>query len=105
MNRNDKAYQYIKQETSNLFPRCKIVVFGSRARDDYDDKSDYDFLIVTKDQIDTAHKMQYKAQIRKALAKYKIASDILIESARDYKSKSELKGHIIRSVRNEGIVL
>jgi len=52
--------------------------------------------------MEISEKMQYKALLRKILAKSGIISDIFIESEEDVKIKSRLPGHIIRTAIAEG---
>jgi predicted nucleotidyltransferase len=83
----------------------KIILFGSRARDNFDENSDYDILIVLKNRLNRKDLVYYKSLIRKKLAKIDIAADILINSI-DYVNKaSELNGNVIKFALQEGKVL
>ena len=105
INNNEETYGIIKNFANELFPDSRILLFGSRARHDYSDSSDYDFLIITKDTIDIHKKRFYKSLLRKKLAKHKISADILIQSESELQVKKRITGHIIREIINEGISL
>ena len=105
INNKKETYGIIKKFTNELFPDSRILLFGSRARLDYSDSSDYDFLIITKDTIDIHKKRFYKSLLRKKLAKHKIPADILIQSESELQVKKRITGHIIREIINEGISL
>ena len=53
---NLKPLSIIKETVRKILPDCTILLFGSRARKDNTDDSDYDFLIVTKETIDIHEK-------------------------------------------------
>jgi len=101
---NDKL-DIIKQTVLNFFPDCRIVLFGSRARNPQSSGGDYDFLIIIRQDLDIKRKMYYKAHIRKMLAKEKIAADILIQSTSELEVNKNLPGHIVREAIKEGLML
>ena len=61
-NNENNAINIIKITTRNLIPDCKILLFGSRARLNNTEDSDYDFLIITNNTIDIIKKREYKAK-------------------------------------------
>jgi predicted nucleotidyltransferase len=58
----------------------KIILFGSRARKDFTEDSDWDFLIIINNAITRNEKKAISHQIRKDLAEYHIACDIVIRT-------------------------
>lgn len=105
VNNTKEAILIIKNAATRLIPGCKVLLFGSRARNENDVDSDYDFLIVTKDTIDSHTKRQIKSQLRKELAQSKIPADIIIQSESEIQAKKNITGHIIRHVIKEGIAI
>ena len=101
----DEKTQIIKQISLKFFPMCIILLFGSRARNDYTENSDYDLLIITHKEISIEQKREYKAKIRKLLAKYKIPVDIIIQSEKEIETKKNITGHIVKKAIIEGIKL
>jgi len=97
--------EIIKRTTLQFFPTCEILLFGSRARNDFEEDSDYDFLIITKKELSITQKRDYKAKIRKLLAKQKIPADVLIQSKQEVEIKKNITGHIIKQIIKEGIKL
>ncbi len=102
---SEEIYGIIKNSTNELFPDSRVLLFGSRARLDYSENSDYDFLIITKDTINIQQKRFYKSQLRKKLAKNKIPADILIQSEAEVLVKKHIIGHIVREIIKEGILI
>jgi len=101
---NDKT-EIIKQTSLQFFPTCEILLFGSRAKNNFKEDSDYDFLIITQKELNITQKRDYKAKIRKLLAKQKIPADVLIQSKHEVEIKKMITGHIIKQVISEGIKL
>lgn len=92
----------IKDSASEFLPDSKILLFGSRARNDSTSESDYDFLIITQEQIDISTKREYKSKLRRILARHGIPADILIQSKSEVELKRNVIGHIIRQAIIEG---
>jgi predicted nucleotidyltransferase len=102
---NTEAINIIKRTCKSIFPDSRILLFGSRSRADYSVNSDFDFMIITKNTLGIKEKRNYKAQLRKSLAAYKIPADILIQSEEEISLKKEVTGHIVREVMKEGIAI
>jgi predicted nucleotidyltransferase len=105
MNTDNDPIAIIREKTRSIFPDSQILLFGSRARNDNDNESDYDFLILTKDSIEATKKRILKSQLRKELAKHKIPADVLVQSLAEFQLYKEIKGHILREVMKEGVSL
>ncbi len=41
----------IKEVIKNIFSDCRIILFGSRSRDNFYSKSDYDILVIVKQNL------------------------------------------------------
>ena len=48
MDSNKYILSKVKQRIKMIDPEARVILFGSRARDDYHKDSDWDFLILTK---------------------------------------------------------
>ena len=105
VNNNPDSISIIKNIVCRFIPDSKIILFGSRARSDNNQDSDYDFLIVTKNSIEIQEKRDLKSIIRKELARFKIPADILIQSEDEISYKKEITGHILRHVIKEGVLI
>ena len=95
----------IKAVANIYLSDVEVMLFGSRARQDSHDDSDYDILIITKHTILPEEKTPYRTNIRKDLLKEGIRSDILIQSKGEINKKKKLPGHIIRNILREAILL
>lgn len=101
----NNSLQIIKNSTSELLPDSRIILFGSQARQDNSENSDYDFMIITKNSFDIQQKRFYQSLLRKKLASYKIPADIFIQSEEEVKIKKNITGHIVREILKEGIAI
>lgn len=82
-----------------------IILFGSRAREDYKNDSDYDLLIIMGDNLTIRELRDIQKEIRKQLALQDIDADVLVKTQtiiNDYKMK---KGNVIYNALKEGIQL
>ncbi|MEN8155728.1 MAG: nucleotidyltransferase domain-containing protein [Bacteroidota bacterium] len=102
---NENKLEIIKNTCRELFPACRILLFGSRAREDHSERSDYDFLVITKNTLDIQRKRFYKSLLRKRLAKFKIPADVLIQSESEIVVKEKIPGHIVRQILKEGVAI
>ena len=99
------AFKVIKELVSELLPKSSILLFGSRARHDHTDDSDYDLMIITKDFHDQKQVRLFKSLIRKKLAHNHIPADIIIQCKEEVELKKKITGHIVRQAFMEGIPL
>jgi predicted nucleotidyltransferase len=105
VNNNAESLSVIREITHKFLPESKVLLFGSRARKDYNPESDYDFLVITSKPIEIRERRILKSMIRKELARFKIPADILIQSEEEVNLKKEITGHILKQVIKEGVVL
>ncbi len=82
----------------------RIVLFGSRARGDYKEGSDYDFLVAINRDISRDKKLDLTWHIRRRLAHY-IASDIIIKYVNKLVKEKDDKGLISYYALKEGMTL
>jgi len=100
---NDKILNQIRISVFEVLPGSEIILFGSRARNDANDSSDYDLLIISKSSIQADDRLRFQALIRKKLAVLNILADIIVQSRSDVELKKNFRGHIVRSALAEGI--
>jgi len=101
----DENLQIIRETVHSVFPECRILLFGSRAREEHTPESDYDILILIPWMIEPVDKLPYRTAIRKKLLGKGIFSDILLQSYQEAEVKKHLPGHVIRAALQEGVIL
>ena len=103
MESKDKILDQIRTSILEILPGSEIILFGSRARNDADDNSDYDLLIILNSSLHSAERLKFQAMIRKKLAAQNILADIIVQSRSDVELKKNFLGHIVRSALIEGV--
>ncbi len=84
---------------------ASIILFGSRAREDFTKFSDYDILIVTDKTFEIKDKMNLSKKIREYLAIAGFDVDVIIKSDAEIQFFRDKPGSIVRSALKEGIAL
>jgi uncharacterized protein len=83
----------------------KILLFGSRARNDFQEDSDWDLLIILKNQATRDEKNDISYQIRRALAKLLISSDVIVRSQSEINKYTRRVNSVTKTAIEEGIPL
>ena len=100
-----QSLSIIKTVSGQIFPGCKVILFGSRARKDHKPCSDLDILLIVDQILTPVEKIPFRTKIRTELLKYRIMADILIQSNEEVEVKRQLTGHIVKTIMREGIVV
>lgn len=102
----------MNEQIKNIIIQCfnvnevnSIILFGSRARGDFDKKSDYDILVILKNEIKQEDVINSKSIIRKKLADIDIAADILIKSKSVVDKDKYQIGNVVKYAMEEGIMI
>jgi len=82
-----------------------IILFGSRARGDYNEDSDYDILIVTEETFPFKEKIRISEAVRDQVVKLHIPSDIIIRSHEEVDYFRDKINSVVGEAVQEGIVL
>lgn len=56
----EEILRKVKNKITNIYPSAKIILYGSRARDDYKQYSDWDFIIIFDNNISFEQEMKIK---------------------------------------------
>ena len=81
----------------------KIILFGSRARGNPRKDSDYDILIIVKEQLDKETRRRLAGRIRRRLAEALIPADIIVAGIEKWKEYKNTIGHLYHAIQEEGI--
>ena len=101
----NKKTDIIKSVAIDILPECRVILFGSRARNTHEADSDFDVLLISKKTLPIHEKRDLKAQLRKLLAIQGIPTDIVIQSEAEVKHKSQITGHLVKTIVGEGVAL
>jgi predicted nucleotidyltransferase len=84
----------------------RIVLFGSRARGEADERSDVDLLVVEREPFDqNRSRRREAARIWRCLSEFRVPADILVYSASEVTQWKDSSHHVIARALREGRVL
>ena len=84
----------------------KIILFGSRARGDYREDSDYDILIVTKEKLEKEKKIRFSFQVHCALINYfSLPIDLIVTDLESFEKYKNWKSYVFYFAENYGVRL
>lgn len=83
----------------------KVILFGSRARNEAKNDSDYDFLVVTYNTLTRNQKMKLFSSLQDKLVDKGIDADIIIKSDEEIDYYRDKIGSVVRNALKEGIAL
>jgi predicted nucleotidyltransferase len=81
---------------------AKVIVFGSRARGDADDRSDFDFLVIEQEVGDRFGEM---VRLGRLLGRLLIPADVVVVSEQYARKWAAVKGTMIHDAMSEGRVV
>ena len=90
------------QVITRQFKPERVILFGSQARGTGTKYSDVDFLVVLSS---VTNKREAAIQIRRALAKFPMAKDIIVTTPDEIKQRGNLAGSVLRSALQEGKII
>jgi len=83
----------------------KVILFGSRARENFRENSDWDLLIIVEEKLSRDERSEISHLIRKKLADEFIPSDVIIRSKEEVEERQKVIGSVIKNAIEEGILL
>ncbi len=98
----DSVEAKIVSEIRRVSTPVKVVLFGSRARGDFDAESDYDVLVVLDDE---AELKTEQAKLKSAMMKLPAKVQLLVKRWSECESMSGVTVGLWRNIRDEGVVL
>jgi len=103
----EKALKIIRDEIEKEGMKVlKIILFGSRARGDFREDSDWDLLVVIDRDIPFNRKREILGNIYKAIAEVEGESyEVIITSQNKYEELKNYVGTLMYDAEREGILL
>jgi len=95
----------IKEVIKNIFPDCRMILFSSRSRENFESQSDYDILVIVKNNLNIKDKFQYENIIRKHLAELEIDVDIIVKSEDDIPVHLKRIDSVVKEALKTGVAL
>lgn len=83
----------------------KIILFGSRARGDNREDSDFDLMVVVPNGLTREKKMNISSVVVKRLAQPGLDCDVLVKSFEQIDYLKDKIGSVVKFIVKEGVVL
>ena len=99
---SEKILAQIKDRLIEKFHPLKIIIFGSQAREEADERSDVDILVVSRYN---GKRRVVVVAMDRALRGIGIARDIILLSPKEFDRDKDIPGTIARPASTEGKVL
>lgn len=95
----------VLEEADRLGVRVeRIILFGSRARGDHREDSDYDILVVVKGEIGRSLRRELARHIRARILKELSApADVIVAAEAKWRKYQDELGHLYYEVKREGV--
>lgn len=84
-------------------PGARVILFGSRAREDARPDSDLDLLVIEPGEV--PRRRAETARLRRELRGLEVALDVIVISAKHAEEWGHFKGSMLNEALNEGRVL
>jgi predicted nucleotidyltransferase len=81
---------------------AKVILFGSYARGDADERSDFDFLVIEREVKD---RLAESVRLRRVLRDLRIAVDVIVMDEALAQRRSKVKGTMVDRALREGRVV
>jgi len=102
----ETAKKIIREEAQKGgFKVVRIILFGSRARKDYREDSDWDFLVILDRDITFSELKRLSGRIQLRFARSNIPNDIILRGINQFEDSKEVMGNISYYARKEGITI
>ena len=82
--------------------KSKVILFGSRGRDDATADSDFDFLVIEPSVHSKAAEM---VRLRAVLDPLRVAADVVVVTREHAEARGDVPGTLIHDALREGLVL
>ena len=83
----------------------RIVLFGSHARGENTEQSDFDVLVILKKALPMQEKIRLSAVLRSRFAEKMMDADVLIKDCQEVEYVKDKCGSIVRNALMDGILL
>jgi predicted nucleotidyltransferase len=101
-----KAKEIIRDEVEKAGLHLEgVFLFGSRARGDFLDKSDWDFYVIIAEELGFLERARIASKIRWKFARADITADVFVQSKATVQARRRNPGFLAYYVLKEGISL
>jgi len=104
MHNKAKILQQIKAYVKSVEPKSEVILFGSRARDEAKEESDWDILILTPYPVDLKTEQKFRHKLFELELEYGQAISTFVYSKQDWNGKHKVTP-LYKNIKREGVTL
>jgi len=104
MHKKTEILKQIKAYTRSIEPQSEVVLFGSRARHEANEESDWDILILTPYPVDLKTEQKFRHKLFELELEYGQAISTFVYSKQDWNGKLR-STPLYQNIKREGITL
>jgi len=94
----------IKETVQSIEPQSEIILFGSRARGDHGEESDWDVLILTPNSVSLKEEQKFRHKLFELELQFGQAISTLVKSRKEWENKHQVTP-LYKNILQEGISL
>lgn len=104
MHTNEDILQQIKAYVKSVEPEAEVILFGSRARNEAKEDSDWDLLILTPYPVDLKTQRKFRHKLFDLQLEYGIAISTFVYSKEDWHRRLSITP-LYKNIKKEGVIL
>lgn len=104
MHNKAEILQQIKAFAKSVEPNAEVILFGSRARDEAKEESDWDILILTPYPVDLKTEQKFRHKLFELELEYGQAISTFVYSKQDWNGKQRATP-LYQNIKREGVTL
>lgn len=103
LSENNPILKAIKEKIQQHDPTAEVILFGSRARGDYHDESDWDVLIVTEHEVNRGYKNEIRDILYYIQLEFGTSIDSLFRTKTDWQQPTAIP--VFNEIKKEGVLI
>lgn len=104
INSKEAILKSIKEAVLQIEPEAKVILFGSRARGDEHEESDWDVMILTPYEVDLKGEQRFIHSLFDVELAYEQAISAVVFSKRDWEGRHRVTP-LYQNIQQEGVTL
>jgi predicted nucleotidyltransferase len=101
----DVLFKKVKEVVKNIEPSAEVILYGSRARTDFSENSDWDFLILVDGHVDVIRTDRIRTVLYDIELKYKKIISSIVRSRQEWNGPKYKFAPLHVNIERDGVQL